>query len=47
MKKELVNNLNVEWEIDANNSYRDSSMQHLPKEVVSYIMKSSQTRYYV
>ncbi|EMD65827.1 hypothetical protein COCSADRAFT_355211 [Bipolaris sorokiniana ND90Pr] len=47
MKKELIDNLNMKWDIDVNDSRGESSMQHLPKEVFGHIMKSSRTRYCV
>ncbi|KAJ6212904.1 hypothetical protein PSV09DRAFT_2395467 [Bipolaris maydis] len=45
--QELVDNLNMTWNIDVNDSHGESSLQHLPKGVFGHIQRSSRTRYCV
>ncbi|CAE7219892.1 hypothetical protein HRS9139_09654 [Pyrenophora teres f. teres] len=43
----LVDNLNMEWDVDVNSSYVESSLQNLPKDAFGHITRYSQSRYCV
>ncbi|KAI1663553.1 hypothetical protein L13192_12508 [Pyrenophora tritici-repentis] len=43
----LVDNLNMAWDVNVNNTYRESLLQNHPKEAFGHLTRNSRTRYCV
>ena len=41
----LLDDLNMEWDVDLNKSYGESSLQNIPKDAFGHIVRNSRTRY--